>query len=465
MIIDVQKRVIVISCVVIFCLIFLGLYYCQYLDRTIKNGAFSEKSAEVSNDVHQNQENQNIEKGETFGGVQQEVSIEGDVRIAAETGQLLYKNSASELVVFDPVTKNRKVVPLFANVESYDISRDGTMIAYAQRSEGNWWDPFDSSVHIYNLKTSEDRVLENSPGTFAINPVFFPDGKRIAYVQRTYSGDTNTPSDGEIWIRDIDTDQEHRILGDNQKQFIDISTLQKVIDKDGTWDGEFYCIDNDEILQPKIGIQSIGNDDIIEYTRAGWAPECSGIWDRAYYAHTNGEDFLTSNYEKWAAFKADYRRDGQPEDFSWETYRINVFSRGQFIAQKGIGAPLGYVKTALYDKNQNEIFVFYNSAVEDADTSFYIIATKPLEESSLLIAYIIEGTSSNVYLKKIDLTEDSDVWKLTKGDPVMLIPEEGDNFHDLRIINENLLLYRKYVDGHDYASVYDVTTGQLEYLY
>ncbi len=377
-----------------------------------------------------------------------------DVRFAEDVGQILYMEGDS-LMLYDVADHEKKTLTVNDTIIDYDISRDGRMIAYAARPDKDF---LFSVISVFDRESGKTTELQ--PESEAISesgPVFFPDASKIAYIRRTSDKYSGALSDGEIWVRDLKgiTSDHYHLIGDDSKLMIDISKLDKNI-RGGRWDGTFFCIDNDDIIGPKMKVQSISADGKhIVYGQSEWVPECSGIDFRFRPANIDGSAFLTDRYAR------DYgtvriERGGKYNDFKWYSVVSAWLKDGSFIASKGIGPPMSGRMLAAYDRNQREKHVFYDTTKNDEQNT-HAYDVKPLSDGSFLVLYA-STVSKKMFLKQMRLDDASSLDLSLEGE--FSFENAYGSAWNWKIVDGDTISYTRNVGGHVTLFVRDLASGE-----
>lgn len=391
-----------------------------------------------------------------------EYVVPHDVRVTTDGRWVLYLTANGDLMLYDTEKRQRSVLKTDKFIEGYDISSDGRYVAYDARE---WIQNPVANIWLLDTVTGNETRLE--PGASSVSesgPVFFPDRSTLAYVRRTYDEDTASLSDGEIWTLEINKpDSRRHLVGDDAHPYIELSELQWYMESDGRWRGKFLCISNDEIAGPKKGISAVSPDGKhLAYWTAEWGGECSGLQHQMHFADVDGTDFFSPAYRrKYGSSSIDF--SGKPGKFEWDILSVSWLPGGIFFVQSQLESLAGGNRAALYDNNQKELFVFYDTVSQTAEksTGLHFFDTKPGVDGSILILYGL-SYPSDVFLQRLDPDQPT-IPDAMSGTVVFRSDQvTAENIYEYRIINVDTVGYWRNIDGHTHFFVFDVTIGKSE---
>lgn len=370
--------------------------------------------------------------------------------------KILYK-VGDDLVLYNLATKEKSIILSLASLIDFDLSKDKNFLVYSLKEtgfEGN------SDIYLKNLTSGQTIRLTEKNDIASLNVKIFPDNSKVAYVRRIYNPATKKLSDGEIWLINTDGNIESskKLFGSNSESFIKESDLDKVLDDNGKWTGEYFCVSKEEIESVKIGIENISpNGDVMSYWQKQWAPECSGLWEMPRFSKIDGADFLTEKFKQQNTFNFDVQAWDQ-KVFNWEPSQIFWLADGSFVIGQGAPIPIAGESIYYFDKDQNKKWEIFDSFKQDArkyDTQVFINDVIKKDDAHFIIAYnAYERLEDTKYFveeltlgNKIDLTNLSS----KKYFAVEKLNDRNDRVSDIKILNDSNILYIKQLGENNYG--------------
>ncbi|PJE69575.1 MAG: hypothetical protein COU98_01210 [Candidatus Staskawiczbacteria bacterium CG10_big_fil_rev_8_21_14_0_10_38_10] len=374
--------------------------------------------------------------------------------------RVLYKNG-NDLILYSPTTKEKSVILSSADLLDFDLSRDRNFIVYSLKEtvfEGN------SDIYLNNLVSGQTTRLTEENNIASFNAKIFPDNGKVAYVRRIYNPATKKLSDGEIWLINADGNIESskKLFGSNSESFIKASDLDKVLDDNGKWTGEYLCISKEEIESVKIGIENISYDgNVMSYWQKQWAPECSGLWKMPRFSKIDSTDFLTEKFKQQNTFN---------KVFNWEPSQIFWFTDGSFAVGQGAPTPIAGESIYYFDKDQNKKWEIFDSFKQDArkyDTQVFINDIIKKDSAHFIIVYNAykRMEDTKYFVEELNLGDKIDLANLNskKYFAIEKLGDNNDQIAGIKILNDNNMVYVKQLGKNNYGLyLYNFSNGKEE---
>ncbi|MDA3802461.1 MAG: hypothetical protein PF488_01005 [Patescibacteria group bacterium] len=427
-------------------------------------------SVNVWNSQNLNQEPKNLENiiSETSNKEIIQTQDEPQIHTTIEkiTKKILYKTD-NNLILYTPSTTEKNIILSSNDILDFDLSKDQEFIVYTLKEggfEGN------SDIYLKNIASGDIVRLTEKNNMASFNPIIFPDNSKIAYVRRIYNPTTKKLSDGEIWTINVDGDAESskKLFGSNDEFFIKESDLDKIIDENGKWTGDYLCITQEEIDSSKIGIRSISSDGaIMNYWQKRWAPECSGLWETPRFSEINESDFFTEKFRQQNTFNLDMQAWDQ-EKLNWQPEKIFWLDDGGFVLEQSAPAPIAGNSIYYFDEKQNKQWEIFDSFKQEArkyDTQILIDDIIKKDNGHFIIAYSaykrLEDTK--YFVDEFNFGDKVDIANLNNKNyfAIEKLNDHNDQIYNVEFLDDNYLIYSKQLEKDSYGLyLYNITKNK-----
>lgn len=355
------------------------------------------------------------------------------------TKNILYKNG-NALFLFNVVTKERQKVLTSEGLLDFDLSYDGTLMAYSLSETG-----FSGNADIYlkNIASGETKRLTEKNNIASFNPVIFPDNSKVAYVRRDYDTKNSTLSDGEIWVIDADGNEER------SKKIISSVKIE------GFAVGEPCGGTTEERDSVKIGINGIDPyGKVIDYWMKDWGIECSGLSQYDHLATVNGFPYL--DYKSVNLRPTDPATPAPRPSFSISKLRSPLFwvNKSEFVLSSWSGPPAGWDSISVINGENGTFRHLYselqpNNELGAVDASFFqlqLLDLRPVSDDQVLLLYELHYDDNYVlklHVKKVNLINQITARDLEEGKVVQSASylKKSISKSDYQFVSDDVVAY------------------------
>lgn len=415
--------------------------------------SLSQESENITTEVENEQNNQTQDE------------LKEEASVPEKTKKILYK-ADNDLILFNPNTAKKNVILNSTDVLDFDLSEDQKYIVYSLKEsgfEGN------SDIYIKNL-TNEDTVrLTEKNDIASLNPIIFSDNSKVTYVERVFDQATKKLSDGEIWMIDSDGNagSSKKLFSSNNEFLLEESGLNKVFDENDEWTGEYFCISQEEIVSPKIGIRSISPDNAtISYWQKEVAPECSGLRKTFLFSNLDGTDFFTEEFRQQNTFNF-YVQDQDQRTFNWLLSKIFWFDDGSFVLEQGAPAPIEGKSIYYFDRDQNKEWEIFDSFKQEDrnDTRVIFDDVRKKEDDRFIIAYRVykRFEDTKYFIGEFSLGDKIDISNLSskKYFAVEKLNNQYGQISNVKFLDNDYLVYAKKLGENSHGLyLYNITKNK-----
>ncbi len=279
----------------------------------------------------------------------------------------------NKIVFYDPKNQQEKIIFSSDKLIDFDISQDGKYLTYSLKEDG-----FEGNADIYFLDILNQKTLRltEKNNMASLSPKIYSNGKKIAYLRRTFDTKRGKLRDGEIWTIDAtgDINSSFKLFGDESKSWFELDPKIRCC----------VCDEGDEPYEPNsiLELESISNNgNFISYKEGNFRLMC--------FAGFVMEDKLYDVRKKEVMINTEILQSKNNEYFA-QIYSASPPDPFPFC-----------IKNIFFDKNGELVWVPEKESVDNCQHDYYY---EPLD-------FEVNGNEVNmVYLK-----ESNDIRVLSKN--------------------------------------------------
>ncbi|NCU31453.1 MAG: hypothetical protein EOM23_00640 [Candidatus Moranbacteria bacterium] len=128
----------------------------------------------------------------------------------------------NKIFFYDPKNQQEKIIFSSDKLMDFDISQDGKYLTYSLKEDG-----FEGNADIYFLDIANQKTvrLTEKNNIASLSPKIYSNGKKIAYMRRTFDAKNGKLRDGEIWTIDAsgDINSSFKLFGDESESWFELN--------------------------------------------------------------------------------------------------------------------------------------------------------------------------------------------------------------------------------------------------
>jgi len=312
-----------------------------------------------------------------------------------------------DIVSYNPENQQEKIIFSSNKLIDFDISQDGKYLTYSLKDDG-----FTGNADIYFLDITNQKTirLTEKNNMASLSPKIYSNGKKVAYLRRTFDAKKGKLRDGEIWTINADgnVNSSAKLFGDESKSWFELDPETRCC---STCEGE------DKPYEPEnmMIFNSISEDgNFISYKAGSFGLMCFAgfqMYDMLYDVRkkeaVGGTEILQSkNNEYYAQMYSAF----PPDPFPFCIKNTFFDKNGKIVwePEKGIANDCQhdyYYKPLDFEINGNEIKMTFLK--ESNDT--IVLSQNSFVLNSDIKDYLTQENSGDIfYTPKVYYTEDGE---------------------------------------------------------
>lgn len=380
----------------------------------------------------------------------QPVAPQSDSAVNKNTkGEVVYK-LGNNIVSYDLGSQQEKIILSSDKLIDFNISKDGKYLAYSLKEDG-----FEGNADIYFFDIANQKTvrLTEKNNIASLNPKIYSNGKRIAYLRRTFDTKNGKLRDGEIWTIDSTGDQNTsaKLYGDEGESWFDLNPKDRCCS---------ICEGEDKPYEPKnmLDLKGISEDgNIISYRQGSFGLMCfagfqmnDGTYDIRRKADLNGTEILSSkDNQYYAEIFSSFPSD--PHPFCIKNTFFDRNGRIVWAPEKGIADSCQhdyYYKPLDFGINGNKVDMVYLKKSNDA----IVLSENTFDINSNIKNYFAQDNLDDIlYKPRVYYTEDGKYVNYT-----------DDILSAKKIGNYVVFLEKKFKSEHPDIYIMDASTKIIQ---